>query len=367
MSDRTAADVLPEDLVTLFDLEARARETLTPMAHAYLCGGSGDEITLRRNRERFDRVQLEPKVLVDVSAIDTRVDLVGQPHAFPILLAPTGYQRLFHPEGEIATTRGAGMAGTTYVASTVATTAIEDIGKAATGRIWFQLYVQRDRSFTEDLVRRALDAGCQAICLTVDTPVLGSRDRERRAGMALPSDLRIPNLRALAPAAVHAPFHAEIYNPFLDATLDWKAVGWLRAVARVPVLLKGILSPADARRAVDEGADGIIVSNHGGRNRDTVPAAIEALPRVVDAVQGRIPVLMDGGVRRGTDVVKALAFGARAVLIGRPYLWGLSCAGAEGVRRAIEILQRELVAAMALCGAPTLSAINRDLIWNSEA
>ncbi len=270
------------------------------MAHAYMAGGSADEIPLRRNGERLDALPLAPRALVDVSRIDTRLDLFGEPLDFPILLAPTGFHRLFHPEGELATARGAGLASATYVAGTVATTAIEEIGKAAPGRLWFQLYVQRDRGFTRELVRRAESEGCQALCLTVDTPVLGSRDRERRAGMALPSHLRMENLRALAPAEKHAaPFHCDVSIPFLDPALTWEVVGWLRSFTRLPLLLKGILSPQDALLAMAEGADGVIVSNHGGRNLDTVPAAIEALPPVVEAVGGRIPVLMDGGVRRG--------------------------------------------------------------------
>ena len=351
--------------INLFDFAAGARARMSEMAYAYLSGGGADEITLRRNRDQLDALCLVPRVLVDVGAVDTRLELFGEAFAFPILLAPTGFQRLAHPEGEIATARGAAAADATYVTSTVATTSIEAIGAATTGRLWFQLYIQRDRGFTRELVQRAEAAGCQALCITVDTPVLGPRDREKRAGMALPPGLTYENLKGLmAPDDQHAEFHRGIYNPFLDPTITWETIAWVRSFARVPVLLKGVLAPDDARRAADEGVTGVIVSNHGGRNLDTVPASIEALPRVVEAVAGRIPVLMDGGVRRGTDVIKALALGAKAVLIGRPYVWGLACAGAEGVQRVVEILRSELEMAMALCGVPKLARIDRTLLWD---
>ncbi len=353
--------------VNLFEFESLARRRLPPMAWNYLAGGSPDENTLRRNRERLDALRLKPRVLVDVSRVDTRLELLGETLEHPILLAPAGYQCLFHPEGEIAAVRGAGEAGALFVASTVATTSIEDIGRAATGRLWFQLYVQQDRGFTRELVRRTEAAGCRALCLTVDTPTLGPRDRERRSSLALPPGLRLENLVALGTPEEHqSPFARGIYNPFLDPALTWEIVGWLRSFARVPLLLKGILAPEDARRAVESGADGVIVSNHGGRNLDTVPAAIEALPRVAEAVAGRVPLLMDGGVRRGTDIVKALALGAKAVLIGRPYLWGLAVGGADGVRQVVTMLRTELEMAMAMCGTPSLEAIGRRTLWDEE-
>jgi len=355
----------PAPPINLADIEALARPRLEAMALAYVSGGSGDECTLRRNCEAFEAITLAPRALVDVSHIDTRLTLLGDALDFPILLAPTGFQRLFHPEGERASARGAAAAGALYVASTASTTTIEDIAAAAPeGRRWFQLYVQRDRVFTRELVRRAEDAGCSALVLTVDTPILGSRDRERRAGMALPPGLTIANLAGLASAELQgAPFHADVYNPFIDPTMTWEIVPWLKSFTRVPLLLKGILTVADARRAVERGADGILVSNHGGRNLDGAPAAIEALPRVVEAVAGRVPVLVDGGVRRGTDVVRALAIGAKAVLIGRPYVYGLAWDGADGVRVVVETLRRELVQTMALCGAPRLADIGADLLW----
>jgi 4-hydroxymandelate oxidase len=237
--------------------------------------------------------------------------------------------------------------------SSFSTATVEDIAGSTKSPLWFQLYVQPDRGFTRDLVRRVEAAGYQALCLTVDTPSIGARDRMARAGFAVPPGIVEENLRrpgGPAPA-------------LLDPSLTWKDVEWLRSFARVPVLVKGVLNPEDAVRGVQSGVAGIIVSNHGARNLDTVPATIQALPRVVERVAGRIPVLVDGGIRRGTDVLKALALGANAVLIGRPYLYGLAVGGAEGVTRVVEILRSELEMAMALTGRPTIARIDRSVLW----
>ncbi len=349
--------------VNLFEFEDVARQRLPQMVYDFVAGGAGDELTLRRNRTSFDAIRLKPRVLVDVSQLDTRLELFGQRLDFPILLAPTAYHKLMHPEGEAATARGAGAAGATLVASSFSTIAIEDIAKAATGPLWFQLYVQEDRGFTRELVQRAESAGCRATCITVDTPVIGVRNREQRDQFKLPPGLQIENLKKLLQGAQHpAVGDAGIYAPILDPKLTWEGIDWVRSFAKVPILLKGILNPDDARLAVEHGASGILVSNHGARNLDTVPATIEALPRVIEAVEGRIPVLMDGGVRRGTDVVKALALGAKAVLIGRSYLWGLAANGAAGVEQVVKILRTELLAAMALCGTPALGKIDRNVL-----
>jgi 4-hydroxymandelate oxidase len=332
------AESPPAGPVNLYDFEALARQRLSRSAFDYVSGGAADEITLRRNREAFDQIRLRPRVLVDVSRIDTRLELLGQRLAFPILLAPTGNHRLFHPDAEAATVRGAGAAKALMVVSTYASQPIEDIARGAPAALWFQLYVRRDRELARRLVTRAEAAGCRAICITVDTPVVPTRDRQRRAGV---------------------PFSPEL----LDPTVTWETVDWVRSLTPLPVLLKGILAPEDARLAVRRGVAGVVVSNHGGRNLDTTPATIEALPAVVAAAEGRIPVLLDGGVRRGTDVVKALALGARAVLIGRPQLWGLAADGADGVARVVTLLRTELEVAMALCGTPTLGRIGRGVLW----
>jgi 4-hydroxymandelate oxidase len=361
----TATGSAATSLVNLFDYEELARKRLPAMAYEYIAGGAGDEVTLRDNRTHFDAIRLKPRVLRDVSKLDTSSTLFGQRLEYPILLAPTAYHKVTHPEGEVATARGAGAAQTTMCVSSFATTAIEDVAKAATGPLWFQLYVQPDRGFTKALVQRAEAAGCRALLVTCDTPVIGVRNRETRAGFRLPPGLERENLKGLVGTASTVAHMDEstIYSAIFDPALTWEGIEWIRSFARVPVILKGILSPEDAKLAVQHGAHGILVSNHGARNLDTVPATIDALPAVVEAVAGRIPVLMDGGIRRGTDVVKALAFGAKAVLIGRPYLWGLSVGGADGVQSVLRILRTEFMSAMALCGHASLRTIDRSVLW----
>jgi 4-hydroxymandelate oxidase len=353
-------------LTCVSDYEAKARLIMDPAAREYVVAGSGDERTLAWNEEEFAAIRLRNKVLVDVSAIDTTTTLFGVALPHPILLAPTAYHRLIHAEGEVATARGAGLAKATLIVSSFATTKIEDIARAAGAPLWFQLYVQPDREFTRDLVARVEAAGVRALVLTVDTPVLGVRNRETRIGFRLPDGIIRENLAALdvkVAGATHRPAEGQIYSAVLDARLSWKDVDWLRSVSKLPLLLKGILHPDDARLAVDAGVDGIIVSNHGGRNLDTVPATIAALPRVADAVGGKIPVILDGGVRRGTDVLKALALGASAVGIGRPYLYGLAVNGSAGVAHVVEVLRTELEMAMALTGCTSVAAIDRSVLW----
>ena len=349
--------------VAIEDFEEVARQRLDAMTCAYIAGGAGDEISLRRNRAAFDALLLKPRVLRDVSRIDTTVELFGRTLGSPLLLAPTAYHRLVHPDGELATARGAGAAGLPLVVSALANVTFEDIAAVATAPLWFQLYVQADRAFTRDLVQRVEAAGCQAICITVDTPVLGTRRREVRAGFRLPAGLDRANLRGREGATAPHLDESGVYSAVLDAAMTWETIDWVRGFAKVPILLKGILAPEDARLAVDHGVDGIIVSNHGARNLDTTPATIEALPHVAAAVDGRLPILLDGGVRRGTDVVKALALGARAVLVGRPFLWALAAAGPQGVEQVVRMLRTELVAAMALCGLPSLAAIDAAALW----
>lgn len=356
-----AADTAP---VNLHEFEALARKRLTRMAYDYVAGGGADEITLRRNRASFDEIRLKPRVLVDVSKLETKLTLLGQEFAHPILLAPTAYHKLVHREGEVATARGAAAAEATLVVSSFATVAIEPLAKSTSGRLWFQLYCQPDREFTRELIQRTEAAGCRALVITVDTPVGPIRDREARVKFELPAGMAMENLASLtAKTGQDDRRHIRLYSAVLDPTLTWKTVEWIRGLTRVPVLLKGILAPEDARKAAESGADAIIVSNHGARNLDTSPATIEALPRAAEAVQGRIPLLMDGGVRRGTDVLKALALGASAVLIGRPYLWGLGSYGADGVKQVVEMLRAELEVAMALAGKTTLAQVNRDVLW----
>jgi 4-hydroxymandelate oxidase len=366
LTDTGAAPVaslsaIPADL---FDYARLAPSHMSSIGWEYVSGGAADELTLRWNRESYDRIRLRPRILVDVSRIDTRVTLFGHELPFPILLAPTAYHKLAHAEGEIATAKGAGAAGATFVVSTSATTSLEDIAKVAARPLWFQLYVQPDREFTRELIRRAEAAGCHALVVTVDSPVLGPRYRETRTRFALPEGVERANLKGLKTATGgQRPSESTIYSALLDPRLTWKEIEWLRSLTKLPMLLKGILNAEDAARGVGIGASGIIVSNHGGRNLDTLPATIDALPEVAARVDGRVPVLVDGGIRRGTDVVKAIAFGASAVLIGRPYLYGLAVGGADGVARVINILRRELEMAMALTGRTSVGQIDRTVIW----
>lgn len=344
--------------------EALAQDSLPQMAYDYIRSGGADEITMRENRAGFEKLALSPRVLVDVSELDTRVSLFGAELPSPILLAPIAYHRVFHPEGELATARGASAAGAPFVISTFTTAAIDEIARNTEQPIWFQLYAQRDHGFTRDMVQRAVVQGCKAVCITVDTPVLGCRYGQLQFG--LPPGIECVHLRGLGanqPISGHKTRGTRIYDLLFEPKLNWRDLEWIRAAAGVPVLLKGVLNPEDAARALDYGVDGIIVSNHGGRNLDALPAAIEALPRVVEAVDGRIPVLMDSGIRRGTDILMALALGARAVLIGRPYAYGLAAAGAEGVERVIRILREELERAMALTGRCSIAEIDSSVIW----
>jgi 4-hydroxymandelate oxidase len=343
-------------VLSLPEFEERARGCLPTMVYEYVASGAADEHTLRWNREAYDRIVLRPRVLRDVSRVDMRVTLLGRELPFPILLAPTAYHRTIHPEGEVGTARGAGAAGATWVVSSSTTTTIEEIARAATAPLWFQLYLQKDRGLTQALVENVVDAGCQALCLTVDQPVLGARNRQTRARFRLPP-------------GVTAPYRMDIDQGknVLDprrVVATWKDVEWLRTVSRVPLLLKGILNPDDAEEAIRVGVDGVIVSNHGARILDTAPATIDALPEVADRVRGRVPVLVDGGIRRGTDVLKAIARGASAVLIGRPYCYGLAVGGAEGVHRTVEILRFELEMAMQLTGRASLREIDRSVLWD---
>ena len=359
---RGTADPLP--LADLLQFEPLARRRLSQMAYDYVRSGGGDEITMRENRLAFERLRLSPNVLMDVSQLDTRVSLFGSELEHPILLAPIAYHRLYHPEGEVATARGASAAGAVFAISSFTTTAIDEIARNTQRPIWFQLYVQRDRAFTKDMVQRAVAEGCTAVCLTVDTPVLGCRYGQLSFG--LPSDLECVHLRGLDlknPTPGHKTQRGGIYDPLFDPAFNWRDLEWLRSVAGVPVLLKGVLSPEDGKRAIEYGADGIIVSNHGGRNLDAVPATIDALPRVAEAVAGRIPVLLDSGIRRGTDVLMALALGAKAVFLGRPYIYGLALGGAQGVERAISILRNEFDRAMALTGRRAIAEIDVSVLW----
>jgi 4-hydroxymandelate oxidase len=332
--------------VSLRDFEHMASGTMTREAWEFISSGAGDEHTVRWNEEAFSRLRLRQHSLEDVSRLDTRIRLLGRERPHPILLAPTSNHTLVHLEGEVATARGAGSAGATMVVSTFADKPLEEIARAATQPLWHATYVMKDRGRTRDWLRRAEAAGCEAICVPIDSPVVGARDREHRTYRFPRDPISFLNYPA----------------DYWRYPTTWKDIEWVRSQTKLPLVLKGILDPEDADRGIRAGAAAIYVSNHGGRNLDTLPATLDALPEVVEKVSGRVPILVDGGVRRGTDVLKALASGATAVAIGRPYLYGLAVSGADGVRGVVNVLRNELEMAMALTGRPTIASIDRSLI-----
>ena len=328
------------------------------MAYEYVASGAADENTLKWNREALDKIKMQTHVLNDVSKIDTKVSIFGQELAYPILIAPSAFHKIMHPEGEMATARGAGLASTTYVVSSFTTTPIEEIAKVATQPLWFQLYLVNDKTFLKDLIQKVEAQGIKALCVTVDTPVAGARNRQQRVKFRLPPELNAPYMVDTSTSRGQG-------QP-VQVSVTWKDIEWLKSFTKIPILLKGILNPDDAEQAVKAGVSGIIVSNHGARNLDTVPATIEVLPYIARRVNKKIPVLMDGGIRRGTDVVKAIALGANSVLVGRPICYGLACDGAEGVAKVLEILQKELQLAMALAGSASIAKIDQSFIWKEK-
>jgi len=359
-------EALAPDTLTLADHERHARARLDANAWAYFSGGAGDEHTLHANRHAWDTIALLPRVLRPLAGGHTRCTLLGRELAHPILLAPVAYQCLAHPDGEIATAWAAAALGAGMVLSMQSSTTLEAVASAmvgdrSAGPLWLQLYLQHDRALVRELIARAEAAGCEALVLTVDAPTSGVRDRERRAGFALPPGIRAANLSAMAapPPMRLGAGQSALFDGLLQHAPTWDDVAWLQAQTRLPVLLKGVLHPEDARLAAAQGIAGLIVSNHGGRTLDTALSTASALPRIADAVGGAVPLLVDGGVRRGTDVFKALALGATAVLVGRPVVWGLAHAGAAGVAHVLRVLRDELEVAMALTGCATLGGISR--------
>lgn len=356
----------PSDPINLAQVEALAREALPPDVWDYYRGGAEDEVTLRSNRAAYARWLLRPRRLVDVSRPDLSVEILGDRLESPVGLAPTAFQKLAHPDGELAVARAARSHGALMVASTLSTTRLEAIAEARDGPLWLQLYVFRNRELSLDLVRRAESCGCTAVCVTVDVPVQGKRERDDRNRFRLPDDLEMANFRGLSQAAMPEKHEGSGLAAFIhreiDPSLTWEAVEWLVEETRLPVVVKGVLTGEDAERALESGARGIVVSNHGGRQLDGAVPTLLALPEVVGAVRGRAPVLVDGGIRRGSDVVKALALGARAVLVGRPYLWGLAWKGAEGVETVLSILRDEVERTLCLVGRPRAGDVDPDTV-----
>jgi len=361
-----APGFVPEDTINVGDLEPLARQWLSERTWNYVAGGAADELSLGWNDSAWQELRLAPRVLADVSAVDTSTHLLGRELAHPILVAPTAAHRQYHPDGEAATRRGAADAEALAVMSTLGSTPVTDLGTATDSPWWFQLYVQADRDFTARLVDDVVAAGAEALVLTVDTPLLGARDRDRRTGGHTVDGLQPPALAGVRPSVVLPPDprpFERIYNPHLDPSLTWETLEWLVDRSPVPVLAKGVVRADDAQRCVDAGVGGIVVSNHGARNLDTVVATAQALPGIVHVVDGAVPILVDGGIRRGTDVAKALALGADAVMLGRPVIWGLTVAGAGGVQWVLETLWSEFAMAMGLLGAAHVDELTPDLIW----
>jgi len=345
---------------TISDFERRAAELLGPGPHGYFAGGAGDEITLRDNVAAWQRLALRPRVMVDCAVRDPSTTVLGRPHSHPVIVAPTAFHALATPEGEAAAARAAAATGTTFCLSTLSTTGVAELAaRAPEATRWFQLYVFKDRGVTREVVAAAVEHGYEALVLTVDLPVFGTRERDMRSGFVLDESMAIPNIAA---AGALGTLGLRDVEQLFDPSLTWEDVGIFAAESGLPVLVKGVLTPEDARRALDSGAAGVVVSNHGGRQLDTVLAGADALPAVVDEVGDELDVLVDGGIRRGTDVVKALALGARAVLVGRPVLWGLAVAGEEGARRVLELLLADIDIALALVGAPRAAQLDRSWV-----
>ncbi|XP_061892403.1 hydroxyacid oxidase 1 [Entelurus aequoreus] len=363
--------------VCVSDFEAEAKKVLPKAVYDYYRSGAEEETTLADNVAAFKRWRLIPRVLRDVSSVDLSVSVLGHQLTMPLCVAATAMQRMAHPHGETATARACQALGTGMMVSSWATSTIEEVMSAMTtspgagGVLWLQLYIYKDRQLTLSLVRRAEEAGYKAIFVTVDTPYLGRRLDDMRNCFKLPSHLRLSNFSTDSLSFSEGDYGSDsglaVYvAKAIDPTLCWDDINWLKKHTRLPVIVKGIVTGEDAALAVKHGVDGILVSNHGARQLDGVSATLDVLEEVVGAVQGRCDVYLDGGVRRGTDVIKALALGAKAVFIGRPVLWGLACEGEQGVIQVLQLLKDELTLAMALAGCRSLSEVSRSLVRRAE-
>jgi 4-hydroxymandelate oxidase len=345
----------------VWDYERIAEKTLDPGAFGYFAGGADDEHTLRNNVEAFTRWRLRPRVLTGVERADTRTTVLGREISMPLLVAPVAFQRMAHPDGELGTARAAATAGTIMVLSTLATSTPADVAAAAPGGArWFQLYCYKDRGITRAMIDQAVAAGFEALVLTVDAPRLGRRERDLRTGFLIPSEVTVPSFTAAAGGSVGGT-PADMFS-LMDPTIGWDDLERLASEVDLPLLVKGVVTAEDASLACEHGVAGIVVSNHGGRQLDGACATLDALPEVVEAAGGRVEVLMDGGIRRGTDVLKALALGARAVLAGRAVLWGLAADGERGATRVLELLAQEIELAMVLSGCDSRETVTRALV-----
>jgi isopentenyl diphosphate isomerase/L-lactate dehydrogenase-like FMN-dependent dehydrogenase len=356
------------EILNLESLEPIARERLEKSLYDYIAGGAADEWTLQESRTAWNRIQVLPRMLRGVATRSLETTVLGTRVSMPILVPPMGFHGLCHLDAEEATAAATGAERTIFCASTVSNKSLETIAQASDGPKWFQLYVYRDKGITRGLVERAVAAGYTALCLTVDTPLAGQRERDRRNRLRMPSHLELGNFPASHTTMHHtgggegSSLAAYIHSQW-DPGLTWKDVEWLRSISPLPIVVKGVLAPDDAILSIEHGAAAVMVSNHGARQLDTVPASITMLEPIVDAVNGRCEVYIDGGIRRGTDVLKALALGARAALIGRPILWGLAIDGREGVRSVLQHIRAELDLAMALAGVSDVRNVSREMIY----
>lgn len=354
-----------DQITNVMEYQAIAKEKLPKMVYDYYASGAEDQWTLQENRNAFSKILFRPRILIDVSKIDITTTFLGFNISMPIMIAPTAMQKMAHPEGEYATARAASAADTIMTLSSWATSSVEEVASTGSGIRFFQLYVLKDRNVVAQLVRRAERAGFKAIALTVDTPRLGRREADIKNRFTMPPHLTLKNFEGLDLGKIDKTDDsglASYVSSQMDQSLNWKDVEWLQTITHLPILVKGVLTAEDARLSVQAGAAGIIVSNHGARQLDYVPATIMALEEVVKAAQGRVPVFLDGGVRRGTDVFKALALGASGVFIGRPVLFALAAHGEPGVHKVLQMLRDEFELTMALSGCRSLKDITRDHI-----
>lgn len=359
---------IPPQIACVADYERYAQERVSEASWAYLNSAAADQITQRANRQAWDAIGLLNRNMVSMQGGNTELELFGTRYAHPIFIAPVAYHRLVHPEGEQATALAAQALQAGMVLSTLSSISLETVAASTTTPLWFQLYIQSEKKYTQSLVNRAEAAGYRALVVTIDAPVTGMRNAEQRAQFALPKGVTAANLTSMPSPDAHTavPGMSPIFGSgMVQALPTWDDIAWLVSITQLPVLVKGVLNPKDAQEALRAGVAGMIVSNHGGRVLDTLPATIDALPGVADKVDGKVPVLLDGGIRRGTDIVKAVALGASAVLVGLPVIHGLAAAGAPGVAHVLHILRTELELAMVLCGCRHLGEIGKEVIWQS--
>ncbi len=354
-------DFIPNDLVSLKDYERYAKERMDLNSIAYVCSGAGDEITYKRNEKAFENIYLETATLEDLKGANTKIELFGQSYENPIFLAPVAYQKLVDERGEIATVQGANAMNSCMCVSSFSSCTLEDITSYSNSPLWFQLYIQPNMQVNLELIKKVEKLGFKALIITIDAPISGLRNSEQRAGFYLPNGISAINIENLNPIQTTDDFE-NIFDitPYLPT---WKDIEFIKNNTNLPVILKGITSVSYAKKAIELGIDGIVVSNHGGRTIDTQPASIEILPKIAKAVNGKIPILFDGGIRRGTDIIKAIALGASAVMIGRPIMYGLATAGALGVAHTLKILKEELEVSMIFTGCKDISSIKEDTIF----